>query len=109
MIPDDAWPAGDRIVWHDDETRTFYDFLNEEERPYTAEENAAADAAEAARAVGANREVLTERARSALVSNREFLAVASPTNAQTLAQVRALTRQMNSALRLILGDLSGTD
>lgn len=111
MIPVDAWPNGDRLSWSDDETRLHYDFAAEpwETTPYTAEENAEADARGAAAAAEANRATLTEQAKAALGGNRTFLALASPTNAQTLAQVKALTRQMNAIIRLAVGDLSGTD
>lgn len=49
---------------------------------------------------------LHTKARNALTTNATFLALAAPTNAQTLAQVRALTRQMTALVRLLLrGDL----
>jgi len=53
----------------------------------------------------ANRETIRVQARDALVGNRAFLDLASPTNAQTLAQVKALTRQANGLIRLALGAL----
>lgn len=111
MIPDDAWPAGDRRSWADDEERVVWDFTAEpwESRPFTCEENAAADERAATVAAESNRTTLTTQARAALAGNRTFLANASPTNAQTLAQVKALTRQMNAVIRLVVGDLSGTD
>lgn len=56
-----------------------------------------------------NGDTLRQAARDALAANRAFLAVASPTNAQTLAQVRALTRQMNGLARLVINQLDGTD
>lgn len=56
-----------------------------------------------------NLEQLHGAARTALTSNRAFLANASPTNAQTLAHVKALTRQVNALIRLELLDLDGTD
>jgi hypothetical protein len=37
---------------------------------------------------------------TALSNNRTFLNLSAPTNAQTLAQVRALTRQMNALIRV---------
>lgn len=46
---------------------------------------------------------LHTKARQALVSNREFLQDATPTNAEVLAQVRSLTRQMNGLIRLLIG------
>jgi hypothetical protein len=63
----------------------------------------------AADAMDANRVRLLEQAQAALAANRDFLALASPTNAQTLAQVKALTRQTNAVIRLLVGDLTDTD
>lgn len=57
----------------------------------------------------ANRATLVDRAATALQANRDFLALASPTNAQTLAQVKALTRQNTALIRLALGRLDSTD
>ena len=65
------------------------------QRAKTAEEVAAATA-------GTVRVGLHARARQALADNAAFLAIASPTQAQTLAQVRKLTRQTNAAFRLLL-------
>jgi expansin (peptidoglycan-binding protein) len=56
----------------------------------------------------ANRATLEQQAATALTGNRDFLALASPTNAQVVAQVKALTRQNNGVIRLILGRLDGT-
>lgn len=74
--------------------------------PAAAAELAARRAeAQAVEATKAGRETvrgdLHGRARQALVDNASFLAVASPTNAQTLAQVRRLTRQHNAIIRLL--------
>lgn len=52
---------------------------------------------------------LEERALAALDTNRTFLNVKSPTNAQTLAQVRALTQQNNGLIRLVLNKLDGVE
>lgn len=48
------------------------------------------------------------KAVTALTNNATFLNLASPTNAQTLAQVKALTRQVNGLIRLLLGRLDDT-
>lgn len=50
-------------------------------------------------------EQLRTQAAQAITANRAFLAIASPTNAQTLAQVKALTRQ-NTAIIRALGTLT---
>ena len=45
------------------------------------------------------------------IANATFLALAAPTNAQVLAQTKALTRQVNALIKLRvqdLADLSGT-
>lgn len=59
--------------------------------------------------VQVNRATLVDRATQALATNATFLALASPTNAQTLAQVRSLTRQTSALIRLLLGRLDSTD
>jgi len=46
----------------------------------------------------------SQRIREAIAGNKAFLDLASPTNAQAVAQVRALTRQMTALLRLQLRD-----
>lgn len=111
MIPDDARPHGSRISWADDETRVVWDFTTDPytQRLYTDTENVEADIRGAKAAAEMNRAVLVGQAEDALVGNRTFLALSSPTNAQTLAQVKALTRQMNAVIRLAVGDLTGTD
>lgn len=57
----------------------------------------------------ANRVAMVDSARQALSANRTYLAIASPTAAQNTAQAKALTRQMNGVIRLLLGALDGTD
>jgi hypothetical protein len=53
-----------------------------------------------------NEEAIRKSAAQALAANRTYLALTSPTNAQTLAQVRALTRQVNALIRLALDDFT---
>jgi len=65
----------------------------------------------AAQALDANASTLRSRAQRALNTNATFLALASPTNAQTLAQVRNLTRETSALIRLLLNqvdDITGT-
>jgi hypothetical protein len=52
---------------------------------------------------------LVAKGQNALTSNATFLALGSPTNAQTLAQVQSLTRQMNALIRLTLGQFDTTN
>lgn len=58
---------------------------------------------------GVNAETLRQQALAALSSNRTYVALASPTAAQTTAQVKALSRQVNGLIRLALGQFDGTD
>ena len=48
-----------------------------------------------------NRTTIETQARTAYTNNRAFLAIATPTNAQVLAQTKALTRQVNALIRLV--------
>lgn len=52
---------------------------------------------------------LRDRAAAALDANRLFLDDKSPTNAEVLTQVRALTRQNQGLIRLVLNKLDGVD
>lgn len=52
---------------------------------------------------------LIERLTSAIQGNQDYLALATPTAAQTAAQVRALTRQVNALTRLTTGRLETAD
>jgi len=86
-------------------------------RDFTAEEIAQRNADMAAAAIQAAADALTSgnkatiesRAMTALTTNRDFLALASPTNAEALAQIKALTHQNVAIIRLLLGALEGVD
>jgi hypothetical protein len=75
----------------------------------TPEEQAAIDQANAAQEAAdtSNRTTLESRAGDALAANDAFLALASYTQADVLAQVKALTRQQNAIIRLTLKRYSG--
>lgn len=55
-----------------------------------------------------NADDIRTTARQALAANRAFVA-STPTAAQTTAQVRALSRQVNNVIRLLLNQLDATD
>lgn len=77
-----------------------------EERPFTDAENAQADQAISEEARRANRATLMDRARNALATNQTYLdkvTAGTATNADHIAQVPALTRQMQGVIRLIVG------
>lgn len=52
---------------------------------------------------------LDAKITTALTNNADFLALASPTNAQVGAQVKALTRQVNALMRLVTSRLDSAD
>lgn len=56
-----------------------------------------------------NQRTIEDQALAALTANRTYIDRASPTAAQTTAQVKALSRQNNALIRLLLGQLDGTD
>jgi hypothetical protein len=56
-----------------------------------------------------NRRSLNQKAANALKGNQTFQALQSPTNAQVLAQVQALTRQATALIRLVADQLDTTD
>jgi hypothetical protein len=60
-------------------------------------------------AASVNEKALKDKAVTALAANQAFLDLASPTNAQVVAQVRSLTRQMNALIRLTVRQLDSTN
>lgn len=59
-------------------------------------------------AITTNTATLLAKAKAALTVNTTFLGIASPTNAQVIAQVKALTRQVNALIKLEVRDLLDT-
>lgn len=59
--------------------------------------------------INAVEETLRIRARDAIQTNRDFLGLAVPTNAQVLAHVRFLSRAVSGLIRLVLRRLDTTD
>lgn len=62
-----------------------------------------------AKATSANSDLIRSQAEAALANNGTYLAITSPSQAQVVAQVNALTRQVNKLIRLALGKFDGTD
>ncbi|MFN2591704.1 MAG: hypothetical protein ABR532_02590 [Candidatus Dormibacteria bacterium] len=70
---------------------------------------AAAPAVEAATQTRrANAATLRQRALDAITGNLAYLALSPPSNAQVVAQVRALTQQQNALIRVVLGAFDAT-
>jgi hypothetical protein len=55
-----------------------------------------------------NQQTLLQKAGNALANNATYLGLGTPTNAQVVAQVAALTRQVNALIRLTIGQLDST-
>jgi len=56
-----------------------------------------------------NRATLTQQAKAAMDGNRAYLALGTPTAAQTTVQVKALTAQMTALARLATDQLEDVD
>lgn len=92
-----------RAVWWSDSGQVSVDF----DGALTAGEVTAVTRRMATR--NANEETLRQRAEGAFQANRDYIALTGPTAAQTTAQVKALSRQMNGIMRVVFGLLDGVD
>lgn len=109
-----AAPAQNKAEQWDDQAQTYTAWNSAgavtSTRAYTADEVVAAGATAAVATSDANRSTIQSRAQAALAANATFLALGpSPSNAQVIAQVRALTRQSTGEIRLLLGLTDSTD
>lgn len=121
--------TGTRRKWWDDDNRLVYEYDASgkqvgEPRPYTPDENAAADAATAEKVAYVNEQTIRDRARQALTANLAAITQleqfaggsASLTNNQRdnylrqLAQYQARAfKELNALIRLELRDLATSD
>ena len=108
-------PAGVLIQQWDDGTSTYteYDGTTGAQtltRAYVAAETNAATQRTNALTARANYSTILSRMQTAISNNQTYLAIASPTNAQVVSQVAALTRQNDGIMKVLanlLGDLNG--
>lgn len=96
-------PFNNMVELWDDTTNTYYNYITGESvsRPFTQEEIDFFTMQAQKDTISRNMESVLTKITAALGSNSTFLALATPTNAQTLAQVKALTRQMNALMRFV--------
>jgi hypothetical protein len=79
------------------------------QRDLTAQEAADLAAMDTANTQAVNGDTLRTQALSALDTNRTYIARQSPTAAQQTAQIKAMAQQLNGVIRLLLGQLDGTN
>lgn len=96
------WRDGILVREHDDTARTVTTWADgaATTRAYTSAENAEADRRATQQAEATNESSIRSKLRTAIQSNNDYLAITTPTGAQTTAQVKALTRQTNALIRL---------
>lgn len=85
-------------------TKTYYNQVFNKQGQVVSEEIVVIDST-----IEDNDRTLRERAQNALANNNTFMNLTAPTNAQNAAQIKALTRQMNAIIRLVVGALDNTD
>lgn len=76
-----------------------------EQRVLTLDETADASSRQQDLDRSANQRAIISAAKTALATNTAFVGLASPSSAQVTAEVRALARQNNRIIRLLLSQL----
>lgn len=112
----DVHRDGRKIEEHDDTTRivTRWDHSGKviESRPYTAREDEIADRETGRRLLVGNRGFIEGQVRAFLAANgpsRQYLDASSPTQAQTVAQMKRNTRALFALLKFHFGEFDDTD
>jgi hypothetical protein len=103
MMSNETWRNGALISRADDTSRTVTTWDGQGSpttRAYTAAENTEADTRAVQQAGADNETSIRQKLRLALGTNTDYLAIATPTAAQTTLQVKALSRQANALIRL---------
>jgi hypothetical protein len=90
--------AGTYTAWDQQGTVT-------QQRALTTAEITSMSSADAADQAQTNAGTIRGKIAAALAANQTFLALATPTNAQTLAQVQRLTKETNGLLRYVFNQL----
>lgn len=78
------------------------------QRALTAAESADLAAMDAGIITANNKASLTDKATQAIAANITFINIASPTNAQVVAQAKAQAKQWNALAKLVLDQLDDT-
>lgn len=101
-----TWKEGVLIREFDDVARTVStwrdDGTNKQTRPFTAEENALTDRSASDQVRINNETTIRDRLQLAIDTNNTYLAIGTPTAAQTTAQVKELARQNTALIRMVL-------
>jgi hypothetical protein len=78
-------------------------------RALTQAESDALAVQDTANTQATNKATIQQQAQTALTNNQTYLAIASPTTAQAVSQVAALTRQLDGVIRLLLQKFDATN
>ena len=109
-----VWQNKILVQQWDDGTSTYTEYdpttgVQTLSRAYTAAETAAAQARATETTTAANLATIMQRIQTAISNNQTYLGLTSPTNAQNVAQVQALTRQCDGIMRVLGNILDSTN
>jgi hypothetical protein len=105
--------AGTLRKFWDDATDTYFEYgptgTQTLSRAYNPGEIADKAARVLASTADSNASTIKSQVAAAITANKAYVANQTPTTAQTTAQVKALSRQVNGVMRLLTGQLDATD